>query len=259
MDTKISSSCSLILSLVIFLTLVFKSNGSQLVVYWGQDGREGTLTATCNTRKYQIVNIAFLYKFGNFQKPEINLAGHCNPASNGCQKVSTDIRNCQNQGVKVLLSIGGGTNTYTLSSADDARNLAEYIWNNFLGGQSNSRPLGDAVLDGVDFDIEAGEAHYEALARRLSFYNNYCQYGSNNGNDFKTVWNKWTSTIRARNFFVGLPAAPAAAGSGYVPSNVLITQVLPFVKKSPKYGGVMLWNRYYDIQNDYSSKIARSV
>ncbi|KAJ7951243.1 acidic endochitinase-like [Quillaja saponaria] len=206
--------------------------------------------------------------------------------------------NCQNQGVKVLLSIGGGTNTYTLSSADDARNLAEYIWNNFLGGQSNSRPLGDAVLDGVDFDIEAGEPHYEALARRLSelgqggkklylaaapqcpfpdqklngalssglfdyvwiqFYNNYCQYSSNNGNDFKTVWNKWTSTIPARKFFVGLPAARAAAGSGYVPSNVFITQVLPFVKNSPKYGGVMLWNRYYDIQSDYSSKIGSSI
>ena len=240
--------------------------------------------------------IAFLSKFGNGNKPELNLAGHCDPASNGCQGVSKGIKNCQARGIKVLISIGGGTRTYSLSSAEDARSVADYIWNNFLGGQSNSRPLGDAVLDGVDFDIEQGVPHYAALARRLSeysqrgkkvyltaapqcpfpdqylngalstglfdyvwiqFYNNYCQYG--NPNDFKASWNKWTSSIKAREFYVGLPAAQAAAGSGYVEPNVLISQVLPFVKGSPKYGGVMLWNKYYDDKTQYSSKIKGSV
>ena len=67
-----------------------------------------------------------------------------------------------------MLSIGGGDGSYSLSSADDdARSVADYLWNNFLGGQANSRPLGDAVLDGIDFDIEQGELHYAALARRL--------------------------------------------------------------------------------------------
>ncbi|KAJ6969807.1 hypothetical protein NC653_034379 [Populus alba x Populus x berolinensis] len=37
------------------------------------------------------------------------------------------------------------------------------------GGQSSSRPLGDAVLDGIDFDIEQGSTLYwEDLARFLS-------------------------------------------------------------------------------------------
>ncbi|KAI5657771.1 hypothetical protein M9H77_26564 [Catharanthus roseus] len=28
-----------------------------------------------------------------------------------------------------------------LTAADDARQVANYLWNNFLGGQSDSRPL----------------------------------------------------------------------------------------------------------------------
>jgi len=44
--------------------------------------------------------------------------------------------------------------------------VAAYLWNNYLGGTSPSRPLGDAVLDGVDFDIEQGGAKFwDSLAR----------------------------------------------------------------------------------------------
>lgn len=47
--------------------------------------------------------------------------------------------------------------------------MANYLWNNYLGGQSNTRPLGDAVLDGIDFDIEGGTTqHWDELARALS-------------------------------------------------------------------------------------------
>lgn len=46
--------------------------------------------------------------------------------------------------------------SYSLSSPDDATEVANYLWNNFLGGQSSNRPLGSAVLDGIDFDIESG-------------------------------------------------------------------------------------------------------
>ncbi|KAF3456543.1 hypothetical protein FNV43_RR01196 [Rhamnella rubrinervis] len=245
----IKLSQTLLLSLPTLLLLVFISDAGLLVVYWGQNGKEGSLANTCATGTYNIVNIAFLSTFGNGQQPQINLAGHCSPASNGCQSVSSDIKYCQNRDIKVLISIGGGAGSYTLSSDDDARNVADYIWNNFLGGQSESRPLGNAVLDGVDFDIEAGRLHYAALARRLSehgqssrkkvyltaapqcpfpdkhlndalstglfdyvwaqFYNNYCQY-STNPNGFIRTWGKW-GTIPAKKMFIGLPASPAAA------------------------------------------------
>ncbi|KAL2345867.1 hypothetical protein Fmac_007152 [Flemingia macrophylla] len=159
-----------ILFLLSFLALVCSSRGGDMVVYWGQDEREGSLRETCNSGLYKIVNIAFLSAFGSGRKPEVNLAGHCDPASDGCKSLSKEIKGCQKRGIKVMLSIGGGNPGYSLSSPGDARRVADYIWNSFLGGKSaGSRPLGDAVLDGVDFDIEVGggEGFYGALARRL--------------------------------------------------------------------------------------------
>ncbi|XP_014503712.1 acidic endochitinase [Vigna radiata var. radiata] len=293
------SKASLLLLPLLFLSLLSDSHGEGIAVYWGQNGGEGSLAETCNTKNYQFVNIAFLSTFGNGQTPQLNLAGHCDPQSNGCTGLSSDITTCQNGGVKVLLSLGGGAGSYSLNSAEEANQLATYLWDNFLGGQSGSRPLGDAVLDGIDFDIESGgREHWDELARALSgfssqrkvylsaapqciipderldsaiqtglfdyvwvqFYNNpSCQYSSGNTDNLISSWNQWI-TVPATQVFMGLPAAEAAAPSGgFVPSDVLISQVLPKIKQSSKYGGVMLWSRFYDLQNDYSNNIIGSV
>ncbi|XP_059667162.1 acidic endochitinase-like [Cornus florida] len=285
---------------LLFLTLAQTSLAAGIAVYWGQNGNEGTLANTCATGKFSYVNVAFLIKFGNGQTPEINLAGHCNPAANGCTIVSNGIRSCQSRGIKVMLSIGGGVGSYTLASDADAKNVASYLWNNFLGGQSSSRPLGDAVLDGIDFDIELGSTQYwDALAKYLSaystvgkkvyltaapqcpfpdrflgaalntglfdyvwvqFYNNPpCQYTSGNTDNLKNSWTRWTTSINAGKIFLGLPASTQAAGSGFIPANVLTSQILPVIKGSPKYGGVMLWSKYWDDQSGYSSSIKSSV
>ncbi|KAK4847649.1 hypothetical protein QYF36_004315 [Acer negundo] len=183
----------------------------------------------------QIVNIAFLSTFGSGQ----TIGGQVVLVSGNC-------------------------------SLSDARSVADYLWNNFLGGQSNSRPLGEAVLDGIDFDIEQGEPQYAALARRsivrgyltvwVQFYNNPpCEYISSNPNKFKNSWNQWTSSIKAEKFYVGLPASCAAAGDGYVPTNVLISEVLPFVKSNSKYGGIMFWDKFNDDHSGYSFKVKNNV
>jgi chitinase len=290
----------ILFALLLGLSLIQTSNAGGIAIYWGQSGSEGTLIQTCATGRYKYVIIAFLNKFGGGRKPEINLAGHCNPASNGCKIVSNGIRYCQKRGVKVMLSIGGGLGSYSLTSAKDTQNTANYLWNNFLGGKSASRPLGDAILDGIDFDIELGSTKYWAnLARDLKafstpgrkvylsaapqcpypdrflgaalntglfdyvwvqFYNNApCQYSSGNINKLISSWNLWTKSLKAGKLFLGLPAAPQAAGSGYVPPNVLTSRILPIIKKSPKYGGVMLWSKYYDDRTGYSSKIIKNV
>ena len=129
------------LTILVFLLLqtlasIKASHAGGIAIYWGQNGNEGTLSQTCATGKYSIVNIAFLNIFGNGQTPQINLAGHCNPAFNTCTVVSDGIRSCQSRGIKVMLSIGGGIGRYSLSSAMDAKNVADYLWNNFLGGKS---------------------------------------------------------------------------------------------------------------------------
>lgn len=161
----------LLLSSALFLALVHNSIASGIAIYWGQNGNEATLNDTCNSRRYAYVNLAFLNKFGNGQTPEINLAGHCNPSVNGCTIVGPEIKHCQKLGVKVMLSIGGGVGNYSLASKKDAKDVAHYLWNNFLGGRSSFRPLGNAILDGIDFDIELGSSlHYEDLAKYLKNY-----------------------------------------------------------------------------------------
>ncbi|KAE8736415.1 Acidic endochitinase [Hibiscus syriacus] len=232
--------------------LIGASHAGSIAIYWGQNGNEGTLAATCATGRYTYVNIAFLNQFGNCRSPESTW-----PAT----------------------VIQHQTVTPPLSS---------------------SRPLGDAVLDGIDFDIELGSSlHYDDLARSLSaysnrgrkvyltaapqcpfpnrllgaalntslfdyawiqFYNNPpCQYTSVNVNNLVNSWNRWTSSINAGNIFLGLPTASAAAGSGYVSPNVLTSQILPVIKRSSKYGGVMLWNKFDDDRNSYSASILASV
>lgn len=200
-----------------------------------------------------------------------------------------------------MLSIGGGVGNYSIASRKDAKRVARYLWSNFLGGHSSSRPLGDAVLDGIDFDIELGSTqHWEDLARYLlgyskrgrrkvyltaapqcpfpdrflgtalntglfdyvwvQFYNNApCQYSSGNATNLINSWNRWITSVKARKIFLGLPAAPDAAGSGYIPPDVLTSEILPVIKRSPKYGGVMLWSKFYDDESGYSSSIKPSV
>ncbi|KAL2468765.1 Acidic endochitinase [Forsythia ovata] len=296
----IRKSISLAILPLVMLILVVGSEAGGIVIYWGQNGNEGTLSETCATGNYNFVVIAFLSSFGNGQKPMINLAGHCDPYSNACVGLSSDIKSCQAKGIKVILSLGGGAGGYTLSSTQDARDLATYLWNNFLGGKSSSRPLGNAVLDGIDFDIEGGTTqHWDELARFLSkystrgkkvyltaapqcpfpdawvggalktglfdyvwvqFYNNPpCQYTSGDISNLKNAWKQWISSIPATKIFLGLPAAADAAGSGFIPVSDLTSTVLPAIKGSKKYGGVMLWSKYYDDQTGYSSSIKSHV
>ncbi|XP_019190797.1 PREDICTED: acidic endochitinase-like [Ipomoea nil] len=284
-------ACKIVIAFsLLLLSSINISLGGEIAIYWGQNGGEGTLADTCATNNYNIVNIAFLTTFGSGRTPVLNLAGHCDPGSNQCTGLSDEIRACKSQGIKVLLSIGGGAGSYSLSSADDARNVAQYLWGNYLGGQSGSRPLGDAVLDGIDFDIESGGGQfYDELAKALKafgtnvlltaapqcpfpdqslqtaintglfdyvwvqFYNNPpCQYNGDATNLLNS-WNNDWSTIPTGKLFLGLPASPEAAGSGFILADVLTSQILPAIKATPKYGGVMLWSKFYD--NGYSSKI----
>ncbi|KAB5524176.1 hypothetical protein DKX38_021925 [Salix brachista] len=289
-----AKALTLLLSILV-VSFCKPSNGAGIAIYWGQNGYEGTLAATCDTGNYQFVNVAFLSTFGNGQTPVLNLAGHCVPSP--CNVFSDEIKYCQSLGIKVLLSIGGSTTySYSLSSADDAAQVATYIWNNFLGGQSTSRPLGDAILDGVDFDIEGSSGFWDDLARALNefsgerkvyltaapqcvfpdayldtaiktglfdyvwpqFYNNVgCQYSGGDAGNLLKAWNQWI-TVASDQILLGLPAAPEAAPSGgFISADDLNTKVLPFIKTSPKYGGVMLWSRYYD--KGYSDAIKGNV
>jgi len=56
---------------------------------------------------------------------------------------------------------------------------------------------------------------------------------------------------------LGLPVFQDAAKSGYIPPDVLNNELLRSIKGSAKYGGVMVWSRFYD--QNYSSAIMSNV
>jgi len=282
-----------LLPILLLAGMAVISRAGNIATYWGQNGGEGTLADACNSGFYAYVMVSFLNTFGKGQEPVMNLAGHCDPPSGNCNVFSSDITTCQSKGVKVLLSLGGANGNYGLSSTEDAQSVATYLWDHFLGGSSDSRPLGDAVLDGIDFDIENGDpAHYDDLANFLSqysaqgkkvyltaapqcpypdaslgpalqtglfdavwvqFYNNPQCEGAN----LQSAWNTWTSSVSG-SVYLGLPASTAAAGSGYI-SPADLPSVLQGVKAASNYGGIMVWNRYEDVQNSYSSQVKGSV
>ncbi|CAI9764177.1 unnamed protein product [Fraxinus pennsylvanica] len=93
------------------LILVVGYEAGGIAINWGYNGNDGTLADTCATGNYNFMILAFLALFGNGQKLTINLAGHCDPYSNACVGLSSDIKSCQAEGIKVTLSIGGWGST----------------------------------------------------------------------------------------------------------------------------------------------------
>ncbi|KAK7270445.1 hypothetical protein RIF29_23585 [Crotalaria pallida] len=283
-----------------------KSRGG-IAVYWGQNNGDGSLIETCDSNLYEIVLLAFLVQFGGNRQVKWNFAGHCGTQWHPCTELQPEIEYCQSKGIKVLLSLGGAyvaAYEYGLSSPQDAKNVAKYLYDNFLSGGYG--PLGSVTLDGIDFDIEHTDFYWDNLAKELDtlrqppnkryyylsaapqcpttpiphldkaiktglfdyvfvqFYNNpnSCSYSTLTGT--KPVldsWDKWTSLLPSNNtLFLGLPARPEAApNGGYIPPEVVKSDVLPHIKKASNYGGVMIWNRYHDVEADFSRKILPDV
>ncbi|KAL3653590.1 hypothetical protein CASFOL_003271 [Castilleja foliolosa] len=290
----------LLLSLLLHTTTCNRHSGS-ISIYWGQNGGEDTLKQTCATGRFAYVNIAFLSQFGGGQTPVLNLAGHCDPSLNECTYISKEINYCQRGGIKVMLSIGGADGNYTLTTNKDAAHVAAYLYNNYLAGKHNStaRPLGDAVLDGVDLAISQGSSkHYHTLVTYLRsidekilisgapfcpFPDKYlgralettrfdyvwvqfnqrhqCEYNNVSSDKLIESWRVWTTSkkVKAGKIFLGL-MAEESIGSGYIPASVLTSEIIPVIRNYTKYGGVMLWSKYWDeFSGNYSAKIIDSV
>ncbi|GJN18003.1 hypothetical protein PR202_gb05114 [Eleusine coracana subsp. coracana] len=92
----------------------------------------------------------------------------------------------------------------------------------------------------------------------VQFYNNPpCQYASSGDvTNLRSSWEQWTRAFPSASIFLGLPASAfAAVADGYIPPGDLTSRVLPLVKGAANYGGIMLWNSYYDSRNGYSAKL----
>lgn len=95
------------------------SAASKMATYWGQNDDEGSLLDVCNTHFYDIINIAFLSQFGGGKPLKLSLGAHC--PNNDCPLLSSDITACKAMNIKILLSIGGPGDSYTLTDQNDAQ------------------------------------------------------------------------------------------------------------------------------------------
>ncbi|KAK7393087.1 hypothetical protein VNO78_21539 [Psophocarpus tetragonolobus] len=169
-STRMSSAITLTLTFT-FLTLSLAKKG-KIAVYWGQEGgdsgSEDTLSSTCEFGNYDIVLVSFLDTFGCGRTPSLNLHTHCGiHTCTPCTTLHTQIQHCQKNGVKVFLALGGPRGSYSLCSTGDAKVVSNYLYGNFLSGESG--PLGSVVLDGIHLHIENGGSylHWEDLLHEL--------------------------------------------------------------------------------------------
>jgi len=123
-----------------------------------------------------IIVLAFLYQFGNGNDiPSGTIGQSCFISNTGqgqnCEALSKAITTCQGNGKKIILSIGGAAGSYSLQSEDEATKIGEYLWKAYgkSGDTETQRPLGDAFVNGFDFDLEMnrGNEYYAAMITAL--------------------------------------------------------------------------------------------
>lgn len=101
-------------------------------------------------------------------------------------------------------------------------------------------PYPDASLG----DLLSSDVHVDAVF--VQFYNNYCglQSFKPNASTQQTfnfdVWDKWASP-RKTKVFLGVPAGPSAAGTGYQ-DPAQLKPIIEFSKRFSSFGGVMMWD-----------------
>ncbi|KAJ2690798.1 Chitinase 2 [Coemansia spiralis] len=140
--------------------------------YYGQNSarNQKTLGSYCADATEDVIVLAFMNGFPNII---LNFANACETTFEGssllhCPNIAADIKYCQSQGKVVILSMGGAAGSYGFSSDSQASQFADTTWNMFFKGTAAQRPFDDAVLDGIDLDIEGGgTSGYTAFISQL--------------------------------------------------------------------------------------------
>lgn len=159
------------------LLFIFGVNGAQNVAYWGQDSHVIDLINYCNPSSgLDIIVLAFLYQYGNGNTIASGALGNqCYIAPDGtpqnCQSLASAIETCKSNGIKIIISLGGASGAYSLSSQAEAEAIGQNLWNAYgnTGGGSVPRPFGSTFVNGWDMDLESwtGNQYYPYLIAKL--------------------------------------------------------------------------------------------
>ncbi|CAL4962936.1 unnamed protein product [Urochloa decumbens] len=266
----------------------------QVTAFWGRHRDEGSLREACDSGLYTMVIMSFLDVYGSGTY-HLDLSGHpaagMGAAIKRCQFLGVPVSIS-------IGGFGSGyslpTNQSALALFDHLWNT--YFGGSL---NDTTRPFGDAWLDGVDMFLEHGGAadHYATLAVELSKHNiragdgkllhltatTHCRFPDGRVKEaldtgiFERIhvrfyndpgcaagfsaaeWGKWAAAYPFTKIYVGVPASPAAAETGYTDPAALRREVLPVAQKSTNYGGVMIWDRYFDKRSNYSASIKNWV
>lgn len=167
--------------------------GAQNVVYWGQNGggtiENNDLSTYCTGNSgIDILVLAFLYEFGNGNNiPSGTVGQSCFISTSGqgqnCQALASAIATCQSAGVKIILSLGGASGSYSLQSQAQAESIGQYLWDSYgnSGNTTVQRPFGSTFVNGFDFDIEVnqGNQYYKYMISTLR-----SNFASDRGNTY---------------------------------------------------------------------------
>ncbi|KAJ2612502.1 Chitinase 2 [Coemansia sp. RSA 1804] len=145
---------------------------SNYASYYGQNSarNQKRLGEYCKDAIEDVIVLAFMNGFPNIL---LNFANACETTFDGssllhCPNIAKDIKYCQSQGKIVVISMGGASGAYGFLDDSDASSFADTVWNMFFKGTASQRPFDDAVLDGIDLDIEGGSNNgYTAFISRL--------------------------------------------------------------------------------------------
>ena len=102
--------------------------------------------------------------------------------------------------------------------------------------------------DSADDPMLNGSVSFDAVF--VQAYNNYCGLssfltGTAEQTNFNfAVWDNWAKTVSLNpnvKVFLGVPAGPTAAGSGYT-SVVGLKSIVEYCKTFSSFGGIMAWD-----------------
>ncbi|XP_027171442.1 acidic endochitinase-like [Coffea eugenioides] len=272
-----------IIPLLMISSLISSSECQGLGFYWGENPHAGNLTEIClnGTGTYEYVAIAFLNFEGS--KTVLSIDDHCNPSiPDKCASLGPMIDFCKGQGIKVFLSLGGRPDL----SPDDAQKVADDIWNNFLNNSAGHGPLNATVDGIDFHIQSGSNQNLDVLAQALSAYSTpdkkvylsaaplcqipddyldaairtgvfdyvwvqffddpSCEYRPESPSPLITSWIAWSCYLDKYNTTLFLGLTGDSDADGYIPCVPLVIEILLFVERFPKYGGIMmLQGKYY--------------
>ncbi|OJT03206.1 Chitinase 1 [Trametes pubescens] len=156
------------------------------------------------------------------------------------------------------LDIEGGGTTHFAAFVNQIRSHAAGANKQYYVTAAPQCPFPDAFL-GTVLNAVAFDAVY------VQFYNNFCgltNFNNPNAWDFDQ-WDSWaknTAVNKNVKIYIGAPASPSAAGSGYVDATTLANIALETRSQFSSFGGIMLWDASQAFANNrYDAAIKNAI